>query len=125
MVNLRKVVDPSAWNQVVTTAQALQEQQDLPFGRGNLIYKPQRDYPYVVHEVLDNRRRIGAGLSIDLLCSSEGEGERSRYLKANEVLHLGYFFQAAFMYDRTILAVSGIRNEEVLARLAIVLANLQ
>jgi phosphoribosyl-ATP pyrophosphohydrolase len=56
--DVRKKIGPEAWEAVVRAAEILQEENDVPFERGDLVFHPASGRLYEVGEVLDMRHRM-------------------------------------------------------------------
>jgi hypothetical protein len=107
-------IPKDAWDQVMASAKILQEENDVPFSRGNLIVDPHTREIYEVCGVYDNRHR-DAVRGISLECRRE---DRVVVLPASGVMHLGYLIEAFMPYSPNVTYIMGGTSEERLHNLS-------
>lgn len=109
-IDMSERISPSVFDQVVESAKILQEEKDILFERGDLVYSPASGIILEVLGVYDNRHRA-AIRKIQLKCR---HGKSQQILNAYTVLHLGYLFQAHQPYNEKWAPVIGDTIEDCL-----------
>jgi len=112
-VNIKQKILPLIFDTVVESAKILQEENDTPFERGDLIYNPSSKMIWEVLKVYDNSHRI-AIRKIQLECRHD---KTTQIFDSASVLHLGYLIQAHRPYDEKLVCVTGDTQEDILTAL--------
>lgn len=108
-IDMRKKIGPATWEAVVRSAEILQEDNDVPFEKGDVVFHPGSGRLFEVGEVFDNRHRM-ALRNITLECFN---GTEVSYLQAGTVLHLGYLVDAHTPYNPQVAYITGENMEEI------------
>jgi hypothetical protein len=112
-INVRDRIAPEAWYQVVASAKILQEENDVPFEQGDVVFHPATERLYEVRKVYDNRHRSALG-NVELECQS---GDIDCILPAGSVLHLTYLVEAHAPYNPNVSYITGDTFEDVMQNL--------
>lgn len=108
-IDLKKRINVNIWDMVVMSAEILQEENDVPFEVGDVIFHPGKGELFEVKKVFDNRQRTSLG-EVTLTCSKNNE---FFYFPATKVLHLGYLISAHMPYNEKVGIISGQDTDEV------------
>lgn len=113
-------IPPEIKNVVWANADAIQVERGNDFEPSDIIAHLARPYLYEVTKVIDARLRMDPQIYLE---TSSRKGGTQNF-RASEVVQFGYLLSAYAPYDSSINAVEGKTIEEIIARMAIVLANL-
>ncbi len=119
--NLRGIIAPSVWDIVVASAMAAQEQNDVPFSIQNIFFHPQHDYLFEVEKVIDSSQRMPPMNHIYIQGYSRILGRVT--FSSSSLIHLGHLIDAHMPYNDKITVIESDNMSDVLAKVAIALAN--
>ena len=94
-IDVRSRVPSAVYDQVVESAKIMQEDNDIPFSNGDVVFDPTAGEFLEVTQIFDNRHRDAIG-KITLVCR---HGKTISNHNATAVIHAGYLIQCALPYD--------------------------
>jgi len=118
-IDMSERISPLVFDQVVESAKILQEENDTPFERKDLVFHPDSGKILEVLGVYDNRHRAIGKIQLECL-----HKKKTQILNATTVLHLGYLIQAHQPYNEKFGMVVGDTTEELCIGLEKVLKQL-